>query len=73
MNCTPVPRYGYRLGVPEKRAYIERINSDSCLYGGSNLGNGGRIEAEPVPFHGFFQSVSMTLPPLACLILEPGA
>jgi 1,4-alpha-glucan branching enzyme len=73
MNCTPVPRYGYRLGVPERGVYLERINSDSCLYGGSNLGNGGRIEAEPIPCHGFSQSVSMTLPPLACLILEPSS
>jgi 1,4-alpha-glucan branching enzyme len=71
MNGTPVPRYGYRLGVPERGGYLERINSDSYLYGGSNMGNGGRIEVEPIPFHGFPQSVSMTLPPLACLILEP--
>jgi 1,4-alpha-glucan branching enzyme len=36
------------------------------------MGNGGRVEVEPIPFHGFSQSVSITLPPLACLILEPG-
>ncbi len=73
LNLTPVPRHGYRIGVPHKEGYRERINSDSTYYGGSNMGNAEFVEAEDVPFHGFAQSITLTLPPLACLILEPGS
>jgi 1,4-alpha-glucan branching enzyme len=69
-NFTPVPRQGYRVGVPEAGWYAERINTDSALYGGSNLGNGGGIRAEPISAHGRPFSVQLTLPPLATLILE---
>jgi 1,4-alpha-glucan branching enzyme len=72
LNLTPVPRLDYRIGVPGREGYRERINSDSAYYGGSNLGNEGYIKVEEIPSHGFPQSVTLTLPPLACLILEPG-
>ena len=39
VNLTPVPRFGYRIGVPYATRYREEINSDSEWYGGSNLGN----------------------------------
>jgi 1,4-alpha-glucan branching enzyme len=71
LNLTPVPRYGYRIGVPGQHGYSERINSDSVYYGGSNVGNKARVKVEEIPFHGFSYSISLTLPPLACLILEP--
>jgi 1,4-alpha-glucan branching enzyme len=71
LNFTPVVRHGYRVGVPEAGWYRERINSDSGLYGGSDVGNAGLVETEPTPFHGYAQSLSLTLPPLGCLILEP--
>ena len=70
-NCTPVPRRSYRIGVPGQGSYRELVNSDSAYYGGSDLGNKGHIEVEQIPCHGFSQSVSPILPPLACLILEP--
>jgi 1,4-alpha-glucan branching enzyme len=72
LNLTPAPRHGYRIGVPGKHGYYERINSDSAYYGGSNLGNENYVGVQDVPFHGFTQSIPLTLPPLACLILEPG-
>jgi 1,4-alpha-glucan branching enzyme len=72
LNLTPVARYGYRIGVPGKKGYRERINSDSVYYGGSNVGNIDFVAAQDIPFHGFAQSVALTLPPLGCLILEPG-
>jgi 1,4-alpha-glucan branching enzyme len=72
LNLTSVPRYGYRIGVLGEDGYRERINTDSAYYGGSNLGNEDYVEAEDIPFHGFPRSISLTLPPLACLILEPG-
>jgi 1,4-alpha-glucan branching enzyme len=70
-NFTPVPREGYRLGVPCGGTYAEIFNGDSAWYGGTNLGNAGAIEAEPVPHHGRDHSVSLTLPPLAAVVLKP--
>jgi 1,4-alpha-glucan branching enzyme len=72
LNLTPVPRRGYRIGVPDKHGYYERINSDSAYYGGSNLGNASYVAVQDIAFHGFAHSIALTLPPLACLILEPG-
>lgn len=71
LNLTPVSREKYRIGVPGTRGYTERINSDSTHYGGSNVGNAGYLAVENMPCHGFPQSLSLTLPPLSCLILEP--
>jgi 1,4-alpha-glucan branching enzyme len=69
-NFTPVPRAHYRIGVPEPGFYAERINTDSAFYGGSNVGNGGGLNAEPVPWHGRPHSIDLTLPPLATAIFE---
>lgn len=69
-NFTPVPRHGYRIGVPAPGWYRERINSDAEIYGGGNIGNGGGVDAEPVEWHGRPWSLCLTLPPLATLILE---
>lgn len=71
LNLTPIVRHNYRIGVPGAYRYREHLNSDSELYGGSNVGNAGLVETESVPFHGYAQSLSLTLPPLGCLILEP--
>jgi len=70
-NFTPVPREGYRLGVPCGGTYAEIFNGDSAWYGGTNLGNAGGLDAEPVPHHGRDHSVSLTLPPLAAVVLKP--
>jgi 1,4-alpha-glucan branching enzyme len=69
-NFTPVPRAEYRIGVPEAGSYAELLNSDSTIYGGSNVGNGGGVGSEPVPAHGFDQSVRLMVPPLGCLFLK---
>jgi 1,4-alpha-glucan branching enzyme len=71
-NFTPVPREGYRIGVPRAGYYRELLNSDSAVFGGSNVGNSGGVHSEPVPAHGFDQSVSLTVPPLGCLYLKKG-
>ncbi|GAB4271688.1 MAG: 1,4-alpha-glucan branching protein GlgB [Deferrisomatales bacterium] len=70
-NMTPVPRYGYRVGVPCDGDWREVLNSDAEAYGGSGMGNLGRVTAEPVPWHGRPFSVSLTLPPLAGLYFQP--
>jgi 1,4-alpha-glucan branching enzyme len=69
-NFTPVPRPGYRVGVRQDGAYVELLNSDSALYGGSNMGNYGEVWSEPVPSHERNYSVSLTLPPLGVLFLK---
>jgi 1,4-alpha-glucan branching enzyme len=68
-NFTPVPREHYRIGVPLQGFYREGLNTDAALYGGTNLGNLGGVYAEEVPSHGELFSISLTLPPLATLIL----
>ena len=70
-NFTPVPRDGYRIGVPRGGGYQELINSDSEVYGGSNLGNGGVVFTEDIAAHGFEHSLRLTLPPLGFLLLKP--
>ncbi|HXF09114.1 MAG TPA: 1,4-alpha-glucan branching protein GlgB [Candidatus Acidoferrales bacterium] len=72
-NFTPVPRYNYRLGVPFDGTWEEVLNSDAAIYGGSNIGNLGRIEAAPVAAQGYFQSLSLVLPPLGVIYLRPVA
>ncbi len=64
-NFSPVLRSGYRIGVPKPGYYREILNTDSHLYGGSNFGNGGGLEAEAVYHHGLPFSLNVALPPLA--------
>jgi 1,4-alpha-glucan branching enzyme len=70
LNFTPVPRHGYRVGVPQVGRYREVLNSDSSFYGGGNLGN-SVVATENVPCMGYPQSIVITLPPLAGLVLVP--
>jgi len=69
-NFTPVPRSGYRLGVPKPGYYLESFNSDSDHYWGSNVGNDGGQATETVSMHGRSQSLLLTLPPLATIMLK---
>jgi 1,4-alpha-glucan branching enzyme len=70
-NFTPEPRHGYRIGVPQPGRYRELLNSDSEVYGGSNVGNLGGVSSDAVPFHGQHWSIRLTLPPLAVIVLKP--
>jgi len=69
-NFTPVPRQGYEFGVPEEGFYEEVLNTDSELFGGSNMGNGGLVSSRPVPRHNRPNSISVTLPPLAVVVFK---
>ncbi|MGD8418747.1 MAG: 1,4-alpha-glucan branching enzyme, partial [Pseudomonadales bacterium] len=70
LNFTPVPREGYRIGVPVAGCYQELLNSDSGYYGGSNLGNGdSQLEARAEPWMDQPFSLSLKLPPLGALVL----
>jgi 1,4-alpha-glucan branching enzyme len=70
LNFTPVVRERYRIGVPAPGRYRELINTDAGMYGGSNVGNAGLVEALPEPSHGHAQTLELTLPPLGGLILK---
>jgi 1,4-alpha-glucan branching enzyme len=71
INFTPVVRHDYRVGVPRAGAWEEILNTDAEPYGGSGVGNLGRVEAEAQPAHGRPQSLRLTLPPLAAIWLKP--
>ena len=70
-NLSPVPRERYRLGLPRSTRWREALNTDSTFYGGSDVGNLGGLEPEPVPWNGQPVSAEVTLPPLAALWLVP--
>ena len=70
-NFTPIVRYDYRVGVPLAGTWSEILNSDAPIYGGSGVGNMGRVVTEPVAWHGRSHSLPLTLPPLATVILAP--
>jgi len=69
-NFTPLPREGYRTGLPQAGRWREILNTDSEIYGGSGVGNLGAIEAEGDAFHGRPASGLLTLPPLAGIFFE---
>jgi 1,4-alpha-glucan branching enzyme len=69
-NFTPVPRRNYRVGVPRGGTWVEILNSDAAIYGGSGQGNLGRVEATPVPRHGRSHSLDLVLPPLGFVFLR---
>jgi 1,4-alpha-glucan branching enzyme len=70
-NFTPVPRLDYRVGVPRGGRWVELLNSDSALYGGSNVGNGGEVWATEGQWGNQPCTTSLTLPPLGVVYLKP--
>ena len=71
-NLTPVPRYGYRVGLPMPGRWRELVNTDAIQWGGSGVGNYGAVEATDISWHGHRWSAAVTLPPLGVLWLTPG-
>ena len=69
-NFTPLPRHGYRIGVPAQGQYVEALNSDAEAYGGSNMLNSGEVASETVAWHSQPYSIVITLPPLSTIILK---
>ncbi|HVL59674.1 MAG TPA: 1,4-alpha-glucan branching protein GlgB [Burkholderiaceae bacterium] len=69
-NFTPLPRHNYTVGAPRGGRWRELLNSDAPIYGGSGVGNYGAIDSSPVPAHGRYHSLTLTLPPLAVIVLK---
>ncbi len=70
-NLSPVPRYGYRVGMPLSGQWREVLNTDSDYYGGSGVGNLGAVDAEEIAWHDQPYSAELTLPPLGVVWLVP--
>jgi 1,4-alpha-glucan branching enzyme len=70
-NLSPVPRPGYRVGMPRAGRWVEAVNTDSAYYGGTDVGNLGGVDAEGVPWHDQPFSAEITLPPLGAIWLVP--
>jgi 1,4-alpha-glucan branching enzyme len=70
-NFTPVPRYNYRIPVPEAIPYREILNTDAESYGGSGVGNLGSAQGEATRHHDHANSMLVTLPPLAAVFFKP--
>ncbi len=70
-NLTPMPRFGYRIGLPGGGMYEELINSDWPQYGGSGIGNQGVIHAEELPWQSCSHSAPVNLPPLGTCVFKP--
>jgi 1,4-alpha-glucan branching enzyme len=72
-NLAPVPRESYRVGLPLEGEWTELLNTDSAFYGGTGIGNMGKVIAEATPWHDQPFSAVLTLPPLAVVWLQPAA
>jgi 1,4-alpha-glucan branching enzyme len=72
VNFAGVPHEGYRLGLPHAGAWDEALNTDASAYGGSGVGNLGRIQATSKGHKGQPASATLRLPPLGAVILRPG-
>ena len=73
LNLTPVTREHYRIGAPSAGRYVQLLSTDDLRYGGSGVGAWHGLDAEAVPFHGYPQSLTLTLPPLGVVVLAPDA
>jgi 1,4-alpha-glucan branching enzyme len=69
LNLAPVPRAGYRVGMPAEGRWVEALNTDATAYGGSGVGNADGVVAAPVPWHDQPFSAEVTLPPLGVVWL----
>ena len=70
-NFSPAVRADYRIGLPLPGSWVEVLNTDAAEFGGSGVKNAGRLESEPIGWHGRTQSISLTIPPLATVRLRP--
>jgi 1,4-alpha-glucan branching enzyme len=71
LNLTPVPRQPYRIGLPSGGEWREVLNSDATIYGGSGMGNAGRVFADDQKCHGQPHSAEFVLPPLSISVFTP--
>ena len=71
LNLTPVARPNYRVGLPRAGKWLEILNSDAAIYGGSNRGNFGQVFAHEHKCHNQNFSGEIYLPPLSIVAFTP--
>ena len=69
-NFTPEQHDNYRIGVPDKGAYVEVFNSDAEEFGGKGISNSDKLTTEDFPYHNRNQSLQLTIPPLSTIFLR---
>jgi 1,4-alpha-glucan branching enzyme len=69
-NFTPVPRQGYRIGVPTKGTWRLLLSTDAAEYWGSGIAPGEVCVSEAVSWHGRPHSIEVTLPPLSTVFFK---
>jgi 1,4-alpha-glucan branching enzyme len=69
-NLTPVPRPGYRFGVPLKGKWKEILNSDDLRYYGTGNHLNGERKSEPVAEDGRDHSITINVPPLGAVFMK---
>jgi 1,4-alpha-glucan branching enzyme len=72
-NLSPVPKARYRIGMPRAERYVEVLNTDAAMFGGTGMTNTSPVEAQPRPWDSQPASVELTLPPIGVLWLVPAA
>ena len=70
VNFTPNTYENYCVGAPLSGYYRECLNTDNVKYGGSNINNGDGVTSQNIPFAGQSYQLSLSVPPLAAIILE---
>jgi len=70
LHLTPEMHSNYRIGLPHGGCWRELLNSDAAVYGGSNQGNLGGVQAEEMEMHGQPFSAEFTIPPLSVMVFE---
>ena len=72
LNLTPNPLRNYRVGLPLPGVWREVLNSDADIYGGSNQGNLGGVQAQEYNVHNQPFSAEFTLPPMSAIVFQSG-
>ncbi len=70
LNFSPSPLFNFRVGVPGPGYWKEVLNTDADLYGGTNVGNNGGLQAEAMANHGQPYSIMMSIPPLGAVFFK---
>ena len=70
MNCTPNSYHNYKIGVMGNNKYVEVMNSDKDIYGGSNNINPTEIGVTNDSCGRYQNSIFINIPPLGIAIFK---
>jgi 1,4-alpha-glucan branching enzyme len=71
INFAGNPHHNFKLGLPLTGNWDEILNTDAEEFGGSGVGNFGRIAANGEGTHGQPHSATISVPPLGALWFKP--